>query len=78
MANLIFEPGDRNTDISTTIQSKRCLWIYDQQEKIGISLRLRLIADQAEVGTFQLLYAATVQPHILIESFLKSVLRKIT
>ena len=78
MANLIFEPGDRNTDISTTIQGKRYLWIYDQQEKIGISLRLRLIADQAEVGTFQLLYAATVQPPILIESFLKSVLRKIT
>lgn len=53
LANLIFEPGDKNTDISTTVQGKRYLWIYDQQENNGISFHLCLIADQAEVmGTF--------------------------
>lgn len=50
---VIFEPGDRNTDISTIIQFKRYLWIYDQQEESGISLHLYLLAGQAEGGTFQ-------------------------
>lgn len=63
MANLIFEPGDKNTDISTTVQGKKGICEYMiNRENNGISFHLCLIADQAEVGTFlAALNTATVQ-----------------